>query len=389
MAVCVLGTHRSGTSAMTRLLNLLGMELGKDMLPADPTNPKGYWELRAVVEFQAELLDLLGSYYDDFLPLPGGWEKRPEVRHHYERLLSALRGEFVGKPLWGVKDPRSCRMLPMWHSLFKEMNVKVRFIIAARHPLETAASLVSRDGYALNHALLTSLHHILEAEKHTRGHTRVIVTYDQLINEWQPMVQRIGATLGIVWPQSPESAAQKIHEFIDPGLRHHAAKESNSNGERSVFSAVDPQLRDWADRVYNALAANAGGGSLDVAALDGVAKEISEASPRLEGWRNRWSYAEKFGRLSQWSRQMDAEIRRLSNENQQFRVYLGRRPAWAETQVILAEAQTRIDAAEARAAEAEAALDVMRRSMGWNNAAMAAAGEGANWTPAAVGEQRG
>ncbi|MBI3461596.1 MAG: hypothetical protein HY000_00840, partial [Planctomycetes bacterium] len=35
-AICVLGMHRSGTSALTRVLNLAGAELGSALLPAMP-----------------------------------------------------------------------------------------------------------------------------------------------------------------------------------------------------------------------------------------------------------------------------------------------------------------------------------------------------------------
>jgi len=43
-AVIILGMHRSGTSALARVVNLLGVDLGKSFLPPDPANPSGYWE---------------------------------------------------------------------------------------------------------------------------------------------------------------------------------------------------------------------------------------------------------------------------------------------------------------------------------------------------------
>lgn len=45
--VCILGMHRSGTSALTRVLNLIGVDLGsEEILTTEPVadNPKGYWE---------------------------------------------------------------------------------------------------------------------------------------------------------------------------------------------------------------------------------------------------------------------------------------------------------------------------------------------------------
>ena len=40
--IIVLGMHRSGTSALTRVLNLLGVELGTNFVPPDWDNPKGF-----------------------------------------------------------------------------------------------------------------------------------------------------------------------------------------------------------------------------------------------------------------------------------------------------------------------------------------------------------
>lgn len=48
-AILISGMHRSGTSALTRILNLLGTELGNDLLPPHADNPHGYWESGAAV----------------------------------------------------------------------------------------------------------------------------------------------------------------------------------------------------------------------------------------------------------------------------------------------------------------------------------------------------
>ena len=43
--IVVLGMHRSGTSAITRGLKVLGVELGDQLIAAvEGDNSKGYWE---------------------------------------------------------------------------------------------------------------------------------------------------------------------------------------------------------------------------------------------------------------------------------------------------------------------------------------------------------
>ena len=48
--ILVVGMHRSGTSALTRVLNLLGAELGEGLMAPAPGNPGGFWEKREVAD---------------------------------------------------------------------------------------------------------------------------------------------------------------------------------------------------------------------------------------------------------------------------------------------------------------------------------------------------
>ena len=56
-AILVAGMHRSGTSALTRVLNLLGAELPSDLMPAASTNPTGPWEAIELVALNGRLPD--------------------------------------------------------------------------------------------------------------------------------------------------------------------------------------------------------------------------------------------------------------------------------------------------------------------------------------------
>ena len=41
----ILGMHRSGTSALARVINLCGVDLGNKLMPpAENSNKKGFWE---------------------------------------------------------------------------------------------------------------------------------------------------------------------------------------------------------------------------------------------------------------------------------------------------------------------------------------------------------
>lgn len=69
-AVCVLGMHRSGTSLITRVLNLLGVYLGPEehLITANADNPKGFWEHDLFKRRNDEILERLGGTWHDSLP---------------------------------------------------------------------------------------------------------------------------------------------------------------------------------------------------------------------------------------------------------------------------------------------------------------------------------
>jgi len=48
--------HRSGTSVVTRILNLLGAELGHPLIEAGSDNPKGFWENWYLVQINKQIL---------------------------------------------------------------------------------------------------------------------------------------------------------------------------------------------------------------------------------------------------------------------------------------------------------------------------------------------
>ena len=61
----VLGMHRSGTSAITRIFNLMGAEPPKQLLDAGPSNEAGHWEPERLVLLHDQMLEEAGSSWRD------------------------------------------------------------------------------------------------------------------------------------------------------------------------------------------------------------------------------------------------------------------------------------------------------------------------------------
>lgn len=58
--IVVLGMHRSGTSAITRALKVMGVELGDRMMPpVEGNNDKGFWEDIDLNALNIQMLDAI------------------------------------------------------------------------------------------------------------------------------------------------------------------------------------------------------------------------------------------------------------------------------------------------------------------------------------------
>lgn len=220
-AIIVLGMHRSGTSALTGVLSILGVNPGTSLLPGmQEINPKGFWEHAEVVAIHERLLTSLDSSWDDERPLPEDWWQRSEIARYRDELLVILRRDFTDCPLWILKDPRLCRLLPMWREILQELGVKSHFILCLRHPAEVAMSLGRRDGLNAVRASQLWLRHLLESESGTRNLSRAVVFYSQLLQDWRTALRQIIDTLGPRVVIS-EGTAEIINDFLEPSLRHH------------------------------------------------------------------------------------------------------------------------------------------------------------------------
>src|SRR4051812_25388227 len=109
--------HRSGTSAVTRVLGLLGLDLPHALLPPAKDNPLGYWEPQDIVEAHDRFLGDFGSAYDDVVGVRHTALASHGAYELEQRLTEILKREFGESAAFVVKDPRICRLVPVWVSV--------------------------------------------------------------------------------------------------------------------------------------------------------------------------------------------------------------------------------------------------------------------------------
>jgi hypothetical protein len=287
--------HRSGTSALTRVLNLLGCDLPKTPMGPSKGNEAGHWESQAICQLNDKLLHSAGSFWHDWQPFDPNRLKSPSAVEFRDEALTTLSSEFGASRLFVLKDPRICRLSALWLPILEKFDATPFVVLPLRNPLEVAASLAKRDGFDPSIGHLLWLRHVLDAERATRGRPRVFVSYDGLMNGWRKTIERIQTTLGLALPQPSDASAGEIEAFLSDALRH----------ERATPASVtdDPNLSSWLRESFAVLDnwTRQGEKAADFTVLDRIGAAFDAAVPA-------------FARPVEIGRQASRAQRRLEHE---------------------------------------------------------------------------
>jgi GT2 family glycosyltransferase len=219
-ALLVIGMHRSGTSALTRVINLHGVPLGSELLGRAFDNEAGFWENQHVVDLHERLLADLDSSWDDPRELREGWFDEASIAAYADELAALIEDEFGDARIWAIKDPRLCRLLPLWLKTLSRLNIEPKLIFALRHPAEVVGSLMRRNALSAAEASLLWLRHLAEPVQISHGVPSCIVDYDELLGDWRNGMRRVASTLDIAWPVSSQDCAAAVDEHLRRDLRH-------------------------------------------------------------------------------------------------------------------------------------------------------------------------
>lgn len=244
--VLVLGPGRSGTSALSGALAHSGFSV-PDPIPAEESNPVGFYEPQWVMDFHLALLKKV-----DVRPLdadPDATEavapllKRAEVRAQLHEWLAAHLAEHERLV---IKDPRLVWFLDLWVEIAGDLGQEPGFVIMLRHPSEVSSS---RSEFYQSRAITATAGWInvaVLAEHITRGSSRALVRYVDLTADWRTALTDVQQRLGLRLEPSPDQVSHPIDAFIDPSLRR---RDSGWEG-----MSVPEDLRALAESTFQALA---------------------------------------------------------------------------------------------------------------------------------------
>jgi hypothetical protein len=152
-------------------------------------------------------------------------------------LINCYQRDFSEPPLFGIKDPRLCRLLPRWFPIFETLPAEPHFVVTVRHPLEVAKSLAIRNDLKYSKSFLLWLNHTLQAESDSRGYKRVFVAFDEVLVDPTVVLTRLQRDLAI-HPLGRVPAS--FESSLEPSLRHHRLRQAQEEkGPSLVNEAYD------------------------------------------------------------------------------------------------------------------------------------------------------
>jgi len=236
-AIMVLGMHRSGTSALTRVLNLLGADLPDDLMPANAYNKSGYWEPSAVVALNDAWLDKAEAAWDAPF-LKGGALGAALPRTAIKTAADTLKAAYgEGHDLIAVKDPRCTLYVSTWRQALERAGYAPAQLIIHRDPAEVAQSLAHRDRFTADEAGLLWAWYCLKSLEAYKAHGGVVVSYSALRQDWRTVMDRVRDGLDLKGLAVTDEAAAKVDAFLQ---EPRSKPEADFSPEvQALLSAVD------------------------------------------------------------------------------------------------------------------------------------------------------
>ena len=228
-AVLVLGMHRSGTSAMAGVLAQCGLGLPESLIAPSESNERGFFESSAINELNNRTLADFNQTWLSLAPVTDDCWRTAKLARRKKELAALVAKEFASTTVPIIKDPRICRLLPLWDQALRQVsdNVRVAFII--RQPTEVASSLNRRNQIEAEFGLLLWARYNLDAEYHSRQMRRQFVTFDGLLSDWRNLFQKIDL------PIEPSAVdGEAIDQFLSSGLRHYHGEAAKLDGVELV-----------------------------------------------------------------------------------------------------------------------------------------------------------
>ena len=278
--IFIMGMHRSGTSALAHLTQEMGANLGAELIAASFDNPEGFFEHARLVAFNNQIFETLGLHWDATVLLPAEWQKNEKIQAIQQQIITWLQTEFANAQTIVLKDPRLCRLLPIWLEAAQQLGWNANAIHIFRDISEIAHSFAVRENTDHRKAVILSVLYLVEAERATRSIPRVMLTYDQLFGDIKNVLNTL-YRLPVQWKYSLEEALPRLSSIIKPKLRHQQKPDLSPFLDKNLLTLsehLNPLLLH-PEKIEDAASA---------VALNNIYQQITTAIAASQQWFGFW-----------------------------------------------------------------------------------------------------
>jgi hypothetical protein len=152
--------------------------------------------------------------------LPPGWLCKIERTGFLDQVTHRLEDDYDDAALFLVKDPRICRLLPLYALALDRLDVELRVILCVRHPSEVVRSIVFRDGISPDKAAMLWARHVLDAERDSRAYLRGWVNYADTLEDCERVLDGLGRSVCLPLLGYPERLSVDLRSMVQPAAQH-------------------------------------------------------------------------------------------------------------------------------------------------------------------------
>ena len=222
-AVLVVGAGRSGTSALTRGLASLGVDLGDNLKPATAKNPTGFWEDADLLRVGKAVRAHLGLNAESVALVEDDAWQDPALEPFYAEAAEIIEERFGDTPLWGFKYAQTLRLLPFWLQVLERSGVDPSWVVASRNPLSVSRSRRKLDRLRgiQEKSDLEWLVSVVPYFQRIAHQPCVVVDFDSLMHDPAAQLLRIAQALDLPVDDGIRDEVTAYAEtFLVDGMRH-------------------------------------------------------------------------------------------------------------------------------------------------------------------------
>jgi hypothetical protein len=244
--------HRSGTSALSRAISLLGPAQPVDLMLPQQDNPLGFWESASVVRLNDKVMADHGITWDRPMTfiVPGfdvsgsRAEAARILRDRYlDPAIEVLKAAYVAQPCIVLKDPRLCLFPELWAEALSALGYGLRYVMMFRNPLEVAISLRKRNNIGPARAQQMWLRYTLSALNFLSDQQKgEVVSFDALMHQRSEVVHPLVQDAPQRSSKAGKTAMAMVDTYLQPELRNELVSD--------VDLAHSPIMADLTKQVY-------------------------------------------------------------------------------------------------------------------------------------------